>query len=106
MTFGILPKAVHLAADIALVEGVDAMPPQPPDRQPSTEKSANAMRWVEDITASGFMLALPCWGGYWLDGRFGTSPWCLIVGGLLGLVASFVHILNITGALKSGSNKK
>lgn len=28
--------------------------------------------------------------GYWLDGRFGTSPWLVVAGSLLGIVAGFV----------------
>lgn len=48
------------------------------------------------------MLALPSLGGWWLDGRFGTTPWGLIVGGMLGLVTSFLHILKVTGAMRTG----
>lgn len=51
------------------------------------------------------MLALPSLGGWWLDGQLGSAPWCLIVGGLLGLVASFLHLLKITGALKTDSKR-
>ena len=103
MIFGILPNAGHLAAKFALVEGVDAVPPQDSNRQPPM---ASAMRWVSEITSGGMMLALPCLGGWWLDGRFKTSPWCLIAGGLLGLIASFLHILRITGVLKSPTERK
>lgn len=79
------------------------MPIQPTDRRPPMAK---AMQWVSEISAGGFMLALPTLGGWWLDGKFGTSPWCLIVGGFLGLALSFLHILRITGALKSDPKQK
>ena len=30
------------------------------------------------------------WGvGYWLDGRYGTGPWLMIVGTLFGVAAGF-----------------
>lgn len=79
------------------------MPTQPPDRQPPM---ATAMRWVSEITSGGLMLALPCLGGWWLDGWLRSAPWCLIVGGFLGLILSFLHLMRITGALKSGPKKK
>lgn len=74
-----------------------------PDRQPPM---ARAMRWVSDISAGGFMLAIPTVAGWWVDGKLGISPWCLIVGGFLGLVLSFLHILKITGALQSNPKQK
>ena len=67
---------------------------------------AQAMRWVSEITSGGLMLALPSLGGWWLDGRFGTAPWFLVVGGVLGLVTSFLHILKVTGAMKSDPHGK
>jgi F0F1-type ATP synthase assembly protein I len=79
------------------------VPSQSPERQPPM---AAAMRWVTEITAGGFMLAAPTVGGWWLDRQFGISPWCLIAGGFLGLVLSFLHILKITGALKSDPKQK
>lgn len=82
------------------------MPIPSPDRESRNEKAFSGMRWVSEISAGGFMLGLPCWGGYWLDGQFGTSPWCLVVGGFLGLISSFLHILTITGVLKSVPKRK
>ena len=31
--------------------------------------------------------------GWWLDGRFGTAPWLLVAGVLLGSVGGFVAIV-------------
>jgi F0F1-type ATP synthase assembly protein I len=31
--------------------------------------------------------------GWWLDGRFGTNPWCLVAGVVLGCVAGFVMVV-------------
>lgn len=52
------------------------------------------------------MLALPSLAGWWLDGWLGIAPWCLIVGGLLGLASSFLHILRITGAMNTETKHK
>lgn len=82
---------------------MNAMSSQPPNRRPPM---ANAMQWVSEITAGGVMLALPSLGGWWLDGQFKTNPWCLIAGGMIGLIASFLHLLRITGVVKSDLNRK
>lgn len=66
---------------------------------------ASAMRWVSEITSGGLMMVLPSLAGWWLDGQLRSAPWCLVVGGMLGLAASFLHILKITGALKSSSKR-
>ena len=83
--------------------GVNAMSSQPPDQRPPL---AIAMQWVSEITAGGMMLVLPSLGGWWLDGQLKSSPWCLIAGGLLGLIASFLHTLRITGVMKSRSERQ
>ncbi|MCA8971428.1 MAG: AtpZ/AtpI family protein [Planctomycetes bacterium] len=31
--------------------------------------------------------------GYWLDGRFGTTPWLVIAGTLFGAVFGFIHLV-------------
>ena len=71
-----------------------------------TDSQAIAMRWSIEITTGGVILALPTVGGWWLDDWLQSAPWCLIVGGFLGLILSFLHLLTITGALKSGPKKK
>ena len=38
-------------------------------------------------------VGLLAWGGHWLDGRFGTTPWLLIGGAFLGFLGSIVAIL-------------
>lgn len=32
-------------------------------------------------------------GGYFLDGRLGTTPWLTALGGVLGMVAVFVQLI-------------
>jgi F0F1-type ATP synthase assembly protein I len=36
-------------------------------------------------------LLVGLFGGYWLDGKFGTAPWLLITGTVLGFAAGFLH---------------
>lgn len=67
---------------------------------------ATAMRWVTEISSGGFLLAIPAVGGWLLDRQLGSNPWCLVVGGFLGLVLSFLHILKITGAMQSNPKQK
>lgn len=31
--------------------------------------------------------------GWWLDGRFGTAPWGLVIGAILGLVGGMANLL-------------
>ena len=41
--------------------------------------------------------------GWWLDGKLGTSPWCMLGGAMLGL-ASGMYLL-ITQAIHMGGRK-
>ena len=56
---------------------------------------ALAMEWVAKITTVGLMMVLPAVGGRYLDNRLGTNYWVLIGLGV-GMIAGFVHLLNIT----------
>lgn len=43
-------------------------------------------------------LAIGLGGGYWLDGKLGTGPLFLLVGGALGMFAAFYHMVKtVTG---------
>lgn len=37
--------------------------------------------------------------GYWLDGKFGTTPWCTIVGAFLGVAGGLIKFLREAMAL-------
>ena len=60
-------------------------------------KSPMSSQWAV-VTDFGYMLLaaelLLGGGGYYLDRRFGTAPWLLLVGVLLGLVVSFRHLFS------------
>ena len=38
-------------------------------------------------------------GGYWLDGRLGTRPVLLLLGGCLGLAAALIHFIKTVAGL-------
>ena len=33
--------------------------------------------------------------GYWLDGRFGTKPWLLLAGLILGMIGGFMNFFRL-----------
>ena len=45
-----------------------------------------AMRWANLVTTIGLMIVIPPLGGWWLDGYWGTAPWLLVVGVVLGFL--------------------
>lgn len=54
-----------------------------------------ALRDAAPLLSLGMTLAVTVLaglgGGYWLDGRLGTSPWFLLGGGCLGIGAALVY---------------
>lgn len=56
---------------------------------------ASAMEWVAKITTVGLVMVLPAVGGKYLDTRWGTNYWA-VVGLVMGMVAGFVYLLQIT----------
>jgi ATP synthase protein I len=67
------------------------MPNKPDNRSPM----AVGFEWSARITTVGLEMALPAWGGYWLDNRFGTSPIATAIGAILGLAVGMLHLLQI-----------
>jgi ATP synthase protein I len=63
---------------------------------------AVAMRWVHQITSIAIEMAVPAFLGHWADQRFGTEPWLVSVGALLGFAVAMVHLL----ALAKQSNRQ
>jgi F0F1-type ATP synthase assembly protein I len=54
-----------------------------------------AIEWVQQITTISLEMALPAGLGYWLDGRWGTGPWLVSIGALLGFVVGMRHLLQL-----------
>jgi ATP synthase protein I len=44
--------------------------------------------------------------GHWLDGKWGTKPWLLLAGALLGMVSGFYHFFKTVLQLDKNSTKK
>lgn len=65
-----------------------ATPPQKPQGQPKPAESA-----LGAGLTFATVIVLFTFGGRWLDGALGTSPWFLLVGILLGLVGGTIHLL-------------
>lgn len=51
------------------------------------------IEWVSQITTVCLEMVLPAWGGHWLDGKWGTSPWLVIIGVVLGFTVGMWHLL-------------
>ncbi|MFO1042648.1 MAG: AtpZ/AtpI family protein [Planctomycetaceae bacterium] len=45
------------------------------------------------VTSISIQMALPPGVGWWLDERFSTSPWLMIVGVLLGFSVAMLELL-------------
>ena len=57
-------------------------------RQDSEPPMVAASRWVHQITSIALEMALPAGAGYWLDQKWGTAPWLVILGSALGLLTA------------------
>ena len=68
------------------------------------------MRWVSLVTTISMELVLPLAGGYWLDERWGTSPWLMVAGAALGFAVAAVHLVGLVRMLnaqnRSGKGKR
>lgn len=51
------------------------------------------------LSSIGFMMAGSVAAGYyfgsWLDGKFGSSPWLMIIFTVLGIVGSFIEMIRV-----------
>lgn len=56
---------------------------------------SEALEWSTRITSLGCELAVPAALGYWLDTRWGTGPWLLVTGAVLGFLAFMTHLLQL-----------
>ena len=65
----------------------------------SAQRTSGALRAVAVLSGAGFIMAasvaLGALLGNWLDGRWGTHPWLLVTGFLLGTVAGFIQMARI-----------
>ncbi len=70
------------------------------------KSDANAIRTAWELSAGllSFVVALGLgwWFGRWLDGRFGTAPWLMLIFSAFGLVAG---VLNVYRTLSRAFNE-
>jgi len=67
-----------------------SVPPQD-DRPPMVV----AMQWVHQVTSISLEMVLPAGLGYLADRSWGTEPWLVCVGAVLGFVTAMVHLLQL-----------
>jgi F0F1-type ATP synthase assembly protein I len=53
------------------------------------------MMWSSRITSIGFQFAVPVGFGWWLDRRWGTEPWLMVVGALLGFLTGTLALVQL-----------
>ncbi len=77
----------------------------PSDNRPPI---AVAMEWASRVTTASLAMALPALGGHWLDSKWGTSPWLLVVGAGLGFLVGFRELLRLSkqSSRRPGSSGK
>jgi F0F1-type ATP synthase assembly protein I len=48
------------------------------------------------VTSIALHAVIPAGIGYWLDGRWGTSPWLLIAGTVIGFVSMMWELIKFS----------
>ena len=64
---------------------------------PSNNRNSHAaaMRWASQVSTISFEFALPIAGGYWLDLKWGTTPWLTVVGLVFGGALGFLGLVKL-----------
>ena len=93
---------LELCASAPLREIINTMP-----REPKKKYSMFGNMKPSDFKALGIGIELSAviggfaYGGYWLDERWGTTPWLLIVGVLLGTFGGGWHAMKMANGGKT-----
>ena len=70
--------------------------PKPPPGKSSMLEVMRAVRPYMDIGVTFVVTAGGgAWLGYWADQRWGTAPWLLLVGAVLGIAVGFYHFFAV-----------
>jgi uncharacterized membrane protein YcjF (UPF0283 family) len=64
------------------------MPPAKPDSRGQRTALGAGLTFALTV-------ALFTWGGHWLDDKWGTGPWLLLLGAALGSVGGFLHLIAV-----------
>lgn len=71
------------------------MSPPPDDGRAAFSRG---MVWASQISTLGLQLAFPMLVGYWLDQRWQTKPWLLLLGALLGISVFSLSVVRLSQA--------
>lgn len=63
------------------------------------------MEWGVQLTTIAAEIGVLAWVGHWLDQRWGTEPWLVIVGALLGFAVATVHLISLLAGAKKKSRR-
>lgn len=91
--------------------------PTPSERDPNDAREGGAGRWAHGLreavpyvglgTGLAFTVLAGLGAGLWLDGRLGTEPWFLVLGGSLGVGAALLHFFRtVSGPSKRQASRK
>ena len=56
---------------------------------------AAAMRWASQVSSISIEFVLPIAGGYWLDQKWGFTPWLTVAGLLFGGALGFLGLVKL-----------
>lgn len=68
--------------------------PTPTDQGPSAV--ARGMTVAAQMSGLGMELAVPILGGYWLDQRWKTGPWMLLLGLVVGIYLFTIGVIRVS----------
>lgn len=63
------------------------------------------MYWATRVSSVGFAMVLPTGLGYWLDTKWGTAPWLVVVGACLGFAAAMLEVMKLAKLIEKTDSK-
>jgi F0F1-type ATP synthase assembly protein I len=58
------------------------------------------MYWATRVSSVGFAMVLPTALGYWLDSKWGTAPWLVILGACIGFATAMLDLMKLAKRLE------
>jgi F0F1-type ATP synthase assembly protein I len=80
--------------------------PEPDERSSFAEAMRKVAPFLNLGTTFAVTVGLGTAAGWWMDARFHTSPWLLLVGIFLGLAAAFVGFFRTVLPRKGGGGDR
>ena len=81
-----------------------------PRRGKATRSYSSAMREAGPFLSFGVQTAgtllLLIWGGHWIDGRYGSAPWGVLAGAVLGMVGAAALFVKLFAELNARQRAK